>query len=365
MGNRPGKGQDYHSGAITATAGDIHPYSPCIELSSMHHASSFPGYRMTAFDLASRTRTFAIACAFTTVTLGACASNARVASMSSSVAPNVGTTNLRIYDTKAARFVSFSRLTQAMSRVDVVFLGEQHDDPGTHAAELAVLAALGGQRENVVLSMEMFERDVQPLLDRYLAGTISEKDFLAGSRPWDRYITDYRGMVELARIRGWPVVAANIPRRLASAVNKIGLPVLDTVNATERAYAAKDNSCPKDAYYKKFVGEMTGHGANVGPQMSEASMDRIYQAQCAKDETMGESVAAALAKAGKGAIVMHVDGQFHSDGGMGTVERLRRRAPSAKTLILSAIPVADLAKANGAQYAERGDFVLFTRALGK
>ena len=331
----------------------------------MHHASPIPDYGMPVSEGASRSRTLTVACAIVTVILSACASNARLGGAVSSATAYEGSPTLRIYETKSARFVPFSRLTQAMSRVDVVFLGEQHDDPGTHAAELAVLAALGGQRENVVLSMEMFERDVQPLLDRYLAGTISEKDFLAGSRPWDRYITDYRGMVELARIRGWPVVAANIPRRLASAVNKIGLPVLDTVNATERAYAAKDNSCPKDAYYKKFVGEMTGHGANAGPQMSEASMDRIYQAQCAKDETMGESVAAALAKAGKGAIVMHVDGQFHSDGGMGTVERMRRRAPSATTLILSAIPVADLAKANGAQYAERGDFVLFTRALGK
>lgn len=327
---------------------------------------------MTAIRLVSRSRTHARThartralvsmCAFATALLGACAPTARMGGVASGATPDAGTSNLRVYETKAARFVPFSRLTQAMRGADVVFLGEQHDDPGTHAAEIAVLAALGEQRERVVLSLEMFERDVQPLLDRYLAGAISEKDFLAGSRPWDRYTTDYRGMIELARIRGWPVVAANVPRRIASAVNKVGLAVLDTINATERAYAAKDNSCPKDAYYKKFVGEMTGHGANAGPQMSEASMDRIYQAQCVKDETMGESVAAALAKAGGGAVVLHVDGQFHSDGRMGTVERVRRRAPSARTLVLSAIPVADLAKANGSDYAERGDFVLFTRA---
>lgn len=342
------------------------PYSPCIDLSPMHGASTIPDSRMTAFRLVSRmlTRSYALPafCALTLATLSACAPSARMGGVASNATPEAGTGNLRVYDTKAARFVPFSRLSQAMRGVDVVFLGEQHDDPGTHAAEIAVLAVLGEQRERVVLSLEMFERDVQPLLDRYLAGTVSEKDFLAGSRPWDRYTTDYRGMIELARIRGWPVVAANVPRRIASAVNKVGLSVLDTTNATERAYAAKENSCPKDAYYKKFVGEMTGHGANAGPQMSEASMDRIYQAQCVKDETMGESVAAALAKAGQGAVVLHVDGQFHSDGRMGTVERARRRAPSAKTLVLSAIPVADLAKANGAEYAERGDFVLFTRA---
>ena len=58
------------------------------------------------------------------------------------------------------------------------------------------------------MTLEMFERDVQPLLDQYLAGNISEKNFLDGARPWDRYTTDYRPMVELARVHGWPVIAA-------------------------------------------------------------------------------------------------------------------------------------------------------------
>ena len=94
----------------------------------------------------------------------------------------------------------------------IVFFGEQHDDPATHAAELAVLAALGERRERVVLSVEMFERDVPLLLNQYLDGSVSEKDLMAGSRPWDRYNTDYRPLVELSRIRGWPEIAANVPR---------------------------------------------------------------------------------------------------------------------------------------------------------
>jgi uncharacterized iron-regulated protein len=238
-----------------------------------------------------------------------------------------------------------------------------------------VLAALGERHEQVVLSLEMFERDVQPVLNRYLAGTLSEKDFLADSRPWPRYTTDYRALVELARIRGWPVIAANVPRRIASAVSRAGLATLDTMNAVERAFSAKENQCPKDLYYQKFVATMgdmsASHGGSApapaagatAPKPSAApSVDRIYEAQCIKDETMAESAANALAAAGRGAVVLHVDGAFHSDFGLGTAERVRRRAPSAKTLVLSAVPVADLSKANGAEFASRGDFVLFTRA---
>ncbi len=275
---------------------------------------------------------------------------------------------LRVYDSKAKRFIPFVQFADATAKADIVFFGEQHDDPATHAAELAVLAAVGERRPAVVVTLEMFERDVQPLLDQYLAGTISEANFLAGSRPWDRYATDYRALVELARVRGWRVVAANVPRRIASGVSRRGLAMLDTLNASERRFAAKENICPKDAYYTKFAQTMTGHSAGQGPPTASdaAAMaqmtDKFYEAQCVKDEAMGEAIVDAWRAAPKGAIVLQVDGAFHSDGGLGTAERVRRRAPGAKTVVLSAVPIVDLSKANGAEHAAKGDYVLFTRA---
>ena len=275
---------------------------------------------------------------------------------------------LRVYDSKANRFIPFTKLAEAAAKADLVFFGEQHDDPATHASELAVLAALGERRPGVVVTLEMFERDVQPLVDQYLAGTISEANFLAGSRPWDRYTTDYRALVELARVRGWPVVAANVPRRLASAVSRRGLALLDTLNAADRRFMAQENLCPKDAYYTKFAETMTGHSAGGGPPTAAdaAAMaqmtDKFYEAQCVKDEAMGEAIVNAWRAAPKGAVVFQVDGAFHSDAGLGTVARARRRAPEAKTVVLSAVPVADLSKANGKEHAAKGDYILFTRA---
>ncbi len=284
-------------------------------------------------------------------------------------APNVAPVRApesRFYASADKRNVSFEAMMRAASRADVVFLGEQHDDPATHRAELAVLAALGNGSRPVVLSLEMFERDVQGVLDDYLAGQISEGDFLARSRPWERYTTDYRAMVELAHARGWPVVASNVPRRIASAVSRKGLAVLDTLAATERAFAARENSCPRDAYYDRFAESMKGHSAGGGPPTAadsaamRAMTDRFYEAQCVKDEAMAESIVAARAKA-PGAIVFHVDGAFHSDFGLGTAARVRRRDPGARTVVLTAIPVDDPATASPAEHAARGDFVIVTR----
>lgn len=275
---------------------------------------------------------------------------------------------VRIYESKSGRFVSFKQFADVIATRDLVFFGEQHDDPTTHAAEHAVLAALGERRPHVVVTLEMFERDVQPLLDQYLTGTISEESFLAGARPWDRYVTDYRPLVELARVRGWPVVAANVPRRLASAVSRRGLAVLDTMNARDRGFMARQHACPKDTYYDKFAETMKGHGAGGGPPTAAdaAAMaqmtDRFYEAQCVKDEAMGEAIADAFARAPKGSVIFHVDGAFHSDFGLGTAERARRRAPKASSIVLSAVPVPDLSKANGGEHAAKADYVLFTRA---
>src|ERR1043165_7150785 len=118
------------------------------------------------------------------------------------------------------------------------------DDPETHFAEFALLEALGHRHSSITLSLEMFERDVQQSLTPYLNGSLSESESLAQSRPWERSVTDYRPMVQLARARGWPVVAANAPRPMASAVSRAGMKTLDTVSAASRAFAAREMVCP-------------------------------------------------------------------------------------------------------------------------
>jgi uncharacterized iron-regulated protein len=273
----------------------------------------------------------------------------------------------RYLDGAARRDVDFSAVVRAGLAADVVFFGEQHDDPATHRAELAILAALGNGARPIILSLEMFERDVQPVVDDYLAARIGEADFLSRSRPWERYATDYRALVELARARGWRVVAANVPRRLASLVSRNGLAALDTLPPADRAFVARDLACPRDdLYYERFAEQMRGHGAGGGPPTAgdSATMrrmtDRFYEAQCVKDETMAESIATARASM-PGALVLHVNGAFHSDLGLGTAVRVKRRDAGARLLVLSAIPVADPATADVSGLFDRGAYLILTR----
>jgi uncharacterized iron-regulated protein len=274
------------------------------------------------------------------------------------------TENYRVVESATGQTVPFSAVIARAASADVVFFGEQHDDPETHFLEFALLEGLGQRTNGIVLSLEMFERDVQPELNRFLAGAQSESTFLAKARPWPRYATDYRPMVQLARARGWPVIAANIPRALASAISRKGLTALDTLTVPERAYASGAMVCPPNTpYFARFseaMGGMGGHGPGAGAAdaaAAQAQLVRVYEAQCAKDETMAESIAASR---GTG-LVFHVNGAFHSDYRQGTAERLRRRAPGARILVVTALPVESPATAVIGAEGAKADYVIFTR----
>ena len=295
--------------------------------------------------------------------LAACAPGARVTTTPASVP------GIRVAEPATGRDLSFDDLVRQVSSADVVFVGEQHDDPETHRLELAILDAVSRSGRPVILSLEMFERDVQSLLNEYLAGRLSETDFLARSRPWDRYITDYRPMVELAKAKGWPVIASNIPRPMASAVGRKALAALDTLTPAERMWAAHDIQCPDDAYRARFMETMRGHGAGgaapqPGDTLPTTVANRFYLAQCIKDETMAESIVEARGSAPADAIVVHYDGAFHSDYRQGTVSRVQRRDPDARLIVITAVPVTtDLSAASLDDHKDRADFIVFTRRI--
>lgn len=267
----------------------------------------------------------------------------------------------RVWDARAAAWIDLSAMADDLARHDVVFVGEQHDDPATHRLEAALLEAVGERAGRVILSLEMFERDVQLLLDEHAVGRMAEAEFLARSRPWSNYVADYRPLVRLASARGWPVVAANVPRPLASAVSRGGLAVLDTLPVSHgRLFAAERRCAPEGEYFRRFgqaMGGMQGHGG-ADPQ---ATLRRFYEAQCLKDETMAESIVRAR-QAWPGWMVVHFNGGFHSDHRLGAVERLARRLPHARIAVVAVVPVADPAAANPAEHAGKGDYVVFVPA---
>ncbi len=257
---------------------------------------------------------------------------------------------------RSGNTLTWSEVVSQAGRSDVVYLGELHDDPATHELELATLRALAeGGRRPVALSLEMFETDVQGVLNAYLKGTITERDFLAGSRPWPNYGTDYRPLVEYAKSARIPVVASNVPRRLASMVAKGGLPALAGLPAAERQWAAIPDSAPADAYWEEF--KQFGH-----PGMNPADLWKWYEAQVLKDETMARSITTVLA--GSRPVVLHVNGAFHSDKALGVPSRVTKLQPGSSRTVMTARPAEGASSALPGDLAGLADIAILVEKRG-
>lgn len=237
---------------------------------------------------------------------------------------------------------------------DVIFLGEQHDNDSGHRFQLEVIQRLVDAGRDVVVSTEQFERDTQGAVDDYLSGRITEDEFLAHSRPWNNYAAHYRPIVEYAKERRLPILAANLPRPVAS-----GLSTGKSIAWGDQVFLPRETSTPEDAYWSKFRATMQGHMGADG----ENQLKAFYASQCAKDDAMAESITDYLAQnRHRRKTVVHLCGHFHSDQGLGTAGRVLSRNPLLRIGVVTMERIPENGKLDLQLVRDRGHYVLWTVA---
>lgn len=247
-------------------------------------------------------------------------------------------------------------IVRAFDEADVLFFGEDHGDSIGHVLELQMLeACFRAYGKSLILSLEMFETDVQLVLEEYTGGIIREKNLMKDARPWKNY-QDYRPLVEFARENGIPVVAANTPSRYTNAVTANGLQILNKLDHRAKAFLPP---LPIDTatgrYYEKFQDILGGHGAMGNMQ--------LYQSQNLWDATMAWSVHKAL-RANRGSKILHINGRFHTDEKLGIPAQLIRYAAKDKKKIrilnISSFPDPSFRNAAWDTHKALGDFIILT-----
>lgn len=239
--------------------------------------------------------------------------------------------------------LTFDTLIAELSSTDAVFLGESHTDETTHRVQLAVYRGLlESRQQKVVLSMEMFERDVQDTLDQYLSGEIDEPTFLASVRPWSNYQEAYRPMIEHAKEIGTPVIAANFPLSLRRRMAMEGNEVLQSLPDEEKAWLPLKFYPNTPDYWKRTDNATRGHQGFMMP--GDSDDQRLYSTQSLWDNAMGDACAQALDQ-NPGFSVLHLNGNFHTSYWDGTVHQLKQRKPSATVKTISLVPTLNPATA--------------------
>jgi len=266
----------------------------------------------------------------------------------------------RIYTTADGHPIPSEGWGQAVQSYDVVIFGEFHDNLILHRAEADLLTGIFALRSDIAVSLEMFERDTQIQLDEYLSGKLDEISFLAQSRPWSNYRGDYRPLVEFSKKHSLPVLAANIPRPLAAQYARQG--TLGNISPEMRVYLPQIHSMPDGKYRQKFMDYMTKTSTDSKMPITPDKLVAFFQAQCLKDDTMAESIARYHTSHPQ-VLLIHYQGDFHSRGRLGVVEKLQQLNPGLRIGVITPVYVkqfADLATLARDNQGE-GDIVIFLR----
>ncbi|POY35405.1 hypothetical protein C3K47_15195 [Solitalea longa] len=255
----------------------------------------------------------------------------------------------KIYSVKDRKQVDLAQVIKYANKFQVVQFGEEHNDSVGHFLELSILKELNGAYgSKLALSMEMFERDVQLVLDEYLSGLIKEKNFITEARCWKNY-SDYKPLVEFAKEKNLKVIAANAPARYVNRVTRLGLGSLNYLSDDAKKWLP---GLPIDtltgAYYDKFLQTMGDHTI---PGL------QIYQSQNLWDATMADAISTFLRKK-KDYKILQLNGRFHSDEYLGTCYRLKKAGVSVMTI--SCFSDDSFDNPDFAKYLNLADFVIIT-----
>lgn len=252
----------------------------------------------------------------------------------------------RLYDGEGVE-IPYRKMLEGIESADVLLFGELHTNPIAHWLEFEITKDLFEVKESrLVLGAEMFETDIQHVIDEYLAGSITVEHFVKDARAWDNYATDYLPLVEFAKEHGLAFVATNIPRRYASLAAREGIAVLEGLPADLKRFIAPlpidvDPSAPG---YAEVSAMSAAHGVDA---------ERFIAAQAIKDATMAYSISRSHVP---GSIFIHYHGVVHSQHHGGIYWYLNRLSPLLRVLTITTVEgdTTDFLE----EYKASGDYVV-------
>ena len=232
---------------------------------------------------------------------------------------------LRVAD---GRILSLADTVKDLSKCRLVFVGEVHTNQRDHRAQLEIIRALKKSAAPVVIGLEMFRRESQPDLDRWIQGELSEKEFeQIYYQNWNYPYPLYKDIFLYARDHKIPMVGLNVPPEVTKQVARAGF---DSLSPKQRGDLPMV-TCRVEPEYLAFIRRslaMHGHGG--------LDFIRFCEAQLVWDTAMAWSLLGYLGKNPEATVVV-VAGSGHS-WKKGIPAQIRQRAGLPLRVILPEVP---------------------------
>ena len=227
--------------------------------------------------------------------------------------------------------LSPQEVIQDLAQANVVYLGETHDSPADHKAQLDIIQQLYQKDPKLAIGMEMFQRPYQPFIEGYLQGKLTEEELQKESEyekrwgfPWENYAP----ILRFAKDKQIPVLALNTPTEVTKKVSRKGLKSLKIADkkfipplSEIRTDNAKYRALLKESY-ESFHGHQ--RRSKTSKSKDPQAFEHFFQAQVLWDETMAAVVVQFLKNTPSSYVVV-LAGQGHIAYGYGIPSRVARR----------------------------------------
>ncbi len=212
----------------------------------------------------------------------------------------------------------------------VVLLGESHDNAEHHRWQLHTIAGLYALRPDLVLGFEMFPRRVQKALDQWVAGELSEEEFLKRSewnRVWGFDARLYLPIFDFARMHRVPMIALNVERSLVARVGELGWAGIPQPEREGVSDPAAPSAAYREALYESYLEHLPQpHPARgrAEPDYTDPAFLRFVEGMQLWDRAMAQAIAQRRSGTAP------ASGRRHH-GQRTPGERLRRATPAARS----------------------------------
>ncbi|MDH3557754.1 MAG: ChaN family lipoprotein, partial [Deltaproteobacteria bacterium] len=232
---------------------------------------------------------------------------------------------LRVSDGKV---LSLSELTRDLIESRLVFVGEIHTYQNHHHMQLETIRAIKNAGAPVAIGLEMFRRDSQTDLDRWVEGELSEKEFQKiYYKNWNYPWPLYRDIFLFARDHNIPMVGLNVPPEITKQVAREGFASLSPKQRGDLPMV----TCRVDPEYMAFVRRSLGMHGHGGMEFTN-----FCEAQLVWDTAMAWTLLRFLEKDPKATVVV-IAGKGHS-WKLGIPAQIKSRSTLPFRVILPEIP---------------------------
>jgi uncharacterized iron-regulated protein len=218
-----------------------------------------------------------------------------------------------------AKPISADHLFAQLSRRRVVLLGEVHDNADHHRWQLHTLAGLYALHPRLIIALEMFPHRLQSVLDQWVAGELTEEQFLTRSEwrtVWGHDAELYLAIFQFARMHRVPMIALNVDRNLARKVGEQGWGAI----APREREGVTDPAPAPPAYADMLYESYRQHGQE-SKDRSDPAFRRFVDTMLLWDRTMAQGIAEAAARS-PDAIVVGLMGLGHLENRDGVPRQL-------------------------------------------